>query len=172
MADAIGGLRIIQTSSEIETLPLTEPNRTSYTDYTAVPGVTYAYSVAAFDSINGTLGYSAPAEDLGRRVLMAPTSVVASKGESESQVQIMWRDNSDAEDGYRIYRDGDSIATVADNEISFVDVSPTFGQHHFYEVRAIRRLRGVRRPRPTRATRPSSAPGRSTRRISTRTASS
>jgi hypothetical protein len=133
------GYRVLRrdtASAVIDTLPSIGPNRASYTDYTAVSGATYRYRVAAFDSINGALGYSAPAEDLGRRVLVAPTNVAADKGESETSVEITWRDNSDAEDGYHIYRDSVLIGTEADNSISFVDASPTFGMTHLYEVRA------------------------------------
>jgi hypothetical protein len=133
------GYRVLRqdtASGVIDTLPALGPNRTSYTDYTGVPGATYRYRVAAFDSINGTLGYSAVAEDLGRRVLLAPTNVAADKGASESSVEITWRDDSDAEDGYRIYRDAVLVGTVGDNSISFVDPSPAFGSKHRYDVRA------------------------------------
>jgi hypothetical protein len=110
------------------------PNRGSFTDFSAEPGVTYNYSVAAFDSANGILGYSAPGEDIGWRILLAPTDVEADDGLYETHVNITWTDNSNAEDGYHIYLDTDSIGTVDDNATSFVDSVP--GRAGVYHVRA------------------------------------
>ena len=118
----------------IDTLPAIGPNRSSYTDYTGVPGATYTYSVQAFDSINGTLGYSIPSEDLGRRMLLAPTDANVDKGDSETMVEITWHDNSGAEVGYRIYRDDLEIGTALDNSTSYVDSYTVFGQNHLYRI--------------------------------------
>jgi hypothetical protein len=112
------------------------PNRTSFTDYNAVPGITYNYGVAAFDSANGPVGYSEYAEDTGNRVLAAPSNVRADDGEYEEQVEITWQDNSGAEDGYHIYRDSVLIGETTDNFTTFIDTSPTLGDTCVYSVAA------------------------------------
>ncbi len=124
------------SESVVDTSYTIGPNRTSLTDFTTVPGITYSYSVAAFDSLNGTVGYSEPAEDLGLRVLLPPTGVQASDGEFEEQVEIFWQDNSNAEDGYRIYRDDVLIGETADNFTSHVDSSPILGHISEYSITA------------------------------------
>ena len=100
-------------------------NRTSLTDYSAIPGVTYKYTVEAFDTLGAgdgePQGFSAPASDVGRRVLLPPTNVRASDGKFEKRVEITWEDNSQAEDGYRIYRDGSHIGSTSDNFTFFAD---------------------------------------------------
>jgi hypothetical protein len=131
---------VVSRTDTSETVPDTVytigPNRTSFTDYNAVPGITYSYSVAAFDSANGPFGYSEYAEDTGRRVLVAPTGVQAGDGEYEEEVEITWQDNSGAEDGYHIYRDGVLIGETADNFTTFTDMSPTLGDTAVYSVAA------------------------------------
>jgi len=110
------------------------PNRSTYSDYEGLPGVTYRYRVSAFDDSNGEDGYSSPEVGLGRRTLMAPTAVTADKGLHEDSIEIRWRDNSDAEQAYRIYRDDLLIGSSPDNTISFVDTDPILGQTHAYAV--------------------------------------
>lgn len=124
------------SAAEDDTTFAIGPNRTAFTDFNAIPGVTYNYSVAAFDSASGVLGYSESAEDLGVRVLLAPTRVQAGDAEYEEEVEIFWKDNSGAEDGYRIYRDDVLIGETADNFTSFVDTSPDLGVTHIYSVAA------------------------------------
>ena len=129
------------TSSAVVDSFVIDPNRSSYTDYTGEPGVTYMYSVSAFDSLNGILGYSAPGEDIGRRVLVAPTGVNVDAGSSETVAEVTWRDNSGAEDGYRIYRREDAgtlteVGSTGPNETTFNDFSAPPGDAYEYCVRA------------------------------------
>ncbi|UCF77814.1 MAG: hypothetical protein JSW03_06795, partial [Candidatus Eiseniibacteriota bacterium] len=123
-------------TAEIDTSYTIGPNRTSFTDYSTAPGVTYSYSVSAFDSLSGVVGYSESAEDFGRRVLLPPTGVLADKGESEETVEITWQDNSKAEDGYYIYRDTVLVDSTGDNFTSYVDTSPVLGERNLYRVAA------------------------------------
>jgi fibronectin type 3 domain-containing protein len=112
------------------------PNRTSLTDYCGKPGVTYLYSVAAFDSAGGSVGFSPAGADNGRRVLLAPSGVGADKGVSETAVEVTWRDNSDSEDGYHVYRDSLLIVATEDNTTTFTDHPPDLGIAHIYHVSA------------------------------------
>lgn len=114
----------------------TSPNSTSITDITAESGVTYNYSVAAFDNLGEAYGESDWASDDGRRVLLAPSGLLASDGRFENRVELTWADNSSAEDGYMIYRDGDSIGTTPDNFTSYTDLVEVVGQESEYSIRA------------------------------------
>jgi fibronectin type 3 domain-containing protein len=114
-------------------------NRTSLTDYSAFSGVTYKYTVMAFDTLGAVddepQGFSAPATDLGGRVLLPPTNVLASDGKFEKRVEITWEDNSQAEDGYRIYRDDSPVGSTSDNFTFFADTLMIMpGQTSVYSV--------------------------------------
>ncbi|MGD8413889.1 MAG: hypothetical protein PVF33_06640, partial [Candidatus Latescibacterota bacterium] len=136
VADDASGLRVFQVDTGDTTF--VGPGETLYNDYTAIPGVTYTYSVSAFDELNGTAGYSTVARDQGRRVLLAPTDVAADKGVSEQFVEVTWSDNSNAEDGYHIYRDTLLVKTTEGNYTSYVDTLPIqfLGQRNLYSVEA------------------------------------
>jgi Concanavalin A-like lectin/glucanases superfamily/FG-GAP repeat/Secretion system C-terminal sorting domain len=98
-------------------------NRTTYGDYTGVPGVPYLYRILAIDDY----GFSASATAPGIRTLVQPTQFVASDGISEEIVFLDWADNSDAEDGYHIYRRevggawGAPAASTGKNEPAYED---------------------------------------------------
>ena len=125
------GYRIYRDGTEIAT---TFADRGTYTDLTGVPGTSYTYEVAAYDAI----GESDRISDTGIRVLKAPTNVVASDGTSETSVTITWDDNSVAETGYIVLRDGFQWAsTLPANSTSIVDNITTVGQVRTYTVQAI-----------------------------------
>lgn len=75
------------------------PNSSGFSDNTAVPGMTYVYSVAAFDNLGQDYGESDKGQDKGWRVLNPPDSVQATDGDYEDRVEIFWTDNSSAEQG-------------------------------------------------------------------------
>ncbi|MEM6648377.1 MAG: LamG-like jellyroll fold domain-containing protein, partial [Bacteroidota bacterium] len=119
-------------------------SRTSFADYTGIPNVVYTYAVRAFDeyladtfSESAQGSYAVSTETTGRRTLVAPTDLVASEGTSETEVILTWTDASRAETGYEIYRDGVLISTLAANEATYTDTSPTFNVVHTYGVRAV-----------------------------------
>lgn len=111
-------------------------NVTNFVDLTGVPGTRYKYSVAAFDTDGEARGESDVAGDTGRRVLAAPQNVAASDGSYENHVEVTWEDESNVEDGYRVYRNGVLIHSSADNTTTFVDATPPFGAISEYSVRA------------------------------------
>ena len=112
------------------------PNRTSYTDYDTKSGLTYTYSVAAWDSLGEELGFSAPAADSGGRVLLAPSNVQATDGKFERRIEITWEDNSNAEFGYKIWKSGELYGQTDDNCSYFVDTNPGCGEVSEYSVAA------------------------------------
>jgi hypothetical protein len=126
---AVGGT----DSVLVVTLP---SNRATYTDMTGQSGVTYRYSVAAFDTVGGTTADSPVSCNNGGRLINPPTNVQATDGLYEDRVEISWVDNSDAEDGYYVYRDTTFIGSSLDNVTYFVDNSPKLGAPGLYSVAA------------------------------------
>ncbi len=116
-------------------------NRTTYVDVTGAPGVTYAYSVSAFDA----LGASAARTDYGRRSLEQPQDVTASQGDYEARIRITWSDKSRYEDGYYVYRritgdvaDSVRVDSLGANTLAYEDDGSkqplVLGTHYTYYV--------------------------------------
>ena len=112
-------------------------NRTTYGDYTGIPGTQYTYTLEAIDDFDGSQMES----NAGIRTLDPPTNLVASDGTDEMIVALAWEDNSDAEVGYRIYRRRGTdpfveIGTTGKNEPAFEDAVPDslLGAVFDYEV--------------------------------------
>jgi murein DD-endopeptidase MepM/ murein hydrolase activator NlpD len=54
----------------------------------------------------------------------------------EHSIVLKWEDNSDMESGFRVYRDGSLLKTLAPNATSFTD-KPPFGGPFAYQIEAI-----------------------------------
>jgi fibronectin type 3 domain-containing protein len=67
----------------------------------------------------------------------APTNLSASVG-SCSQVNLSWSDNSGNEDGYKVYRNGNLIASLGSNVTSYQDTGLTASTVYSYTVKAYR----------------------------------
>ncbi|MFZ5432977.1 MAG: T9SS type A sorting domain-containing protein [Calditrichota bacterium] len=88
-------------------------NTTSFTDCTAVPGITHEYSVISSNAC-GAQGVSA----LGARVpTPAQVSAVTASDTICDYVRITW-DDAQGETGYRVARNGTTIATGIDADIT------------------------------------------------------
>jgi hypothetical protein len=118
----------------VDTIRTWSSSSNTFTDKTAVSRVTYWYGVAAFDTLGDAWGRSAMETDIGRRLLLAPTNVLATDDEFEDRVEITWQDNSNAEDGYWIYRSGVLADSTVDNFTSYVDTPPDIGQTYEYSI--------------------------------------
>jgi len=65
----------------------------------------------------------------------APTTLIA-KPQSQSTAYLQWADTANNEDGFKIYRDGNVVGTVAPNSQSYQDTGLTAGKTYNYLVRA------------------------------------
>lgn len=113
--------------------------RSGYTSYTLrrVPTeVQRCYRVIALNA----QGQSAPSNIDCATPPAAPSGLAAVLADGPA-VDLVWRDNSSAEDGYEVRRGSPSVAwgTVANlppNTTSYRDVSVTIDNSYYYEVRA------------------------------------
>ncbi|MEF8917653.1 MAG: fibronectin type III domain-containing protein, partial [Candidatus Bipolaricaulota bacterium] len=99
-------------------------------------------------------------EEAGEQVV-APTSPggLTAEAISSREIRLTWSDNSDNEDGFRIYRNGTEIATVGPNVTSYTDSGLEQGKSYNYSVASfneagesgLREARSVRLPYRTPA---------------------
>lgn len=122
--------------------------RASVGDYGGVPGVEYTYSIRTYDS----RGVSAPVEMKGRRSLAKPGNVTADAGINEDHIRLTWKDNSRAETGYEIWRDGTSLGVIQANTTRYEDFQVAIGASHVYEIAAVDALGSSQRVSVTGST--------------------
>jgi hypothetical protein len=98
----------------------------------ATEGAGFCFAVRAFNA----QGQSPRSEDSCAWIpLVTPTELSASS--VANAVTLRWLDNSNAEAGYRIYRDNVEIAAVGANVATFTEfLSSPPGSRHVYEVAA------------------------------------
>ncbi len=68
----------------------------------------------------------------------APSDVLATDGKFENRVEISWTDNSDDEDGFRIFRDNVLISVTGADITSFVDADANPGDVSEYCVQSLK----------------------------------
>ena len=109
----------------------------SYTDATAVPGVSYAYFVRAVASAC-TSDWSASAT--GSRSVPTPTNLTASDGAYTDRILVFWPALSGATSYELMRSDEDDISsaeTIATtSETSFSDTTAEYGLTYYYYLRA------------------------------------
>ncbi|MCD6167692.1 MAG: fibronectin type III domain-containing protein, partial [Caldisericia bacterium] len=128
------------TFSVIATLP---PNTTTYTDTGLTPDTTYTYRVRAYNSF-GYSDYSNEAEVTTPSLITipeAPTNLTVSDITSES-VSLSWTDNSDNEEGFKLYRrekeeaDFSLLITLPADTTTYTDDSVEPEKTYYYKVLA------------------------------------
>ncbi len=113
----------------------------SYTDGTAVCGVSYNYQVRAYSTVNGTRVYGAYSKAVsGKAVPGTPTVSVSAK--NYEAVNVSWTKVAGV-NGYAIYRKAGSdgsykkIQTISSgSKVSYTDEMVDTGTKYYYKVRA------------------------------------
>ncbi len=131
-SDDEDGFRIYRNGSRIATV---DPDVTSYTDTGLDPGKDYSYQVAAYNTA-GESGMSAQLTSTTGQELPSSPSGLRVEDASPREITITWADNSDDEDGFRIYRNGSRIATVDPDVTSYTDTGLDPGKDYSYQVAA------------------------------------
>jgi chitodextrinase len=114
----------------------------SYSDLSAVPGSTYAYTVEAFDAA----GNRSPPSNTVTVTLAAAADIVPPSVPTPLQlavvsplrVDLAWAASADnvGVQGYQIARDGTVVATVDANTLTFADTSVAAMRSYSYTVEA------------------------------------
>jgi hypothetical protein len=98
----------------------------TYTDINLADGVTYAYTVAAVNTINGvvTSTSSAPAVTalMPGIIIAAPTNFVATPNRAGSSIGLSWRDNATNETDYLVEE-----RSSTDNGVTYTNWAPVTG---------------------------------------------
>lgn len=110
-------------------------NVESYKDTSLQSDTSYTYVVKAFNESGESPGDSITVKTL----LSAPKapSDFKVKEISNNFVTLIWKDNSDNEDGFRIYRDGEVIGYLSENMSSFTDRTVEPAKEYIYEIEAL-----------------------------------
>lgn len=71
-------------------------------------------------ALAGYFAYVQWANAASRRMPEAPTGLTG-KAISATEIELSWKDNSDNEEGFLIYRDGESVGQVPSNKTKYLD---------------------------------------------------
>lgn len=127
---AVAGYKVFRDGSQVATT-----TATSYTDSTGlVAGVTYSYTVLAFDAAGNESAPSNPASAfLDQQAPSQPTNLTATMGGKPVKVTLTWTGSTDnvAVTGYRIYRNGSLLTTVTSTSYTH---KPPKGASTYYIV--------------------------------------
>jgi len=113
-------------------------NITNYTDTGLTEVTKYWYRLRAYNA-GGYSGYSNQAS--GTTQLGAPSNLVAAPV-ATNQINLSWTDNSNIEDGFRVFREPSSngqfrvIATLTSNVTTYADTGVVCNTTYYYMVRA------------------------------------
>ena len=116
------------------------PNVTAYTVSNLNPYTKYYFRVRAYSSTGNADSLSS--EILVSTAIPAAPSELKASASSASQIKLTWKDNSDSEDGFRIFRKPanayyfEPLAEVGKNITSYTDGSLTAGMRYYYKVAA------------------------------------
>jgi parallel beta-helix repeat protein len=131
----VAGYTVYRGGSAVATLG---PGVLIYADTGLGHGVTYSYTVTAFDAAGNTSPQSSPASATTPDDI-APTTPggLAATATSSTSVGVSWTASSDnvAVTGYDVYRDGALLATVGAGTLAYMD-TVAVGSTHSYTVDA------------------------------------
>jgi titin len=113
-------------------------NITSFTDYSLNEGYEYFYKVCAYNTY-GASAYS-PEVGISFPFMEAPKEPNANATRTGTGILLTWMDNSNNEDGFKIWRkkSGDSsfrsIAETAENVTQYTDSGLDTGTNYIYQI--------------------------------------
>jgi len=135
----VTGYRVVRDGATIATVGGTT---TSYGDTSVAASTTYTYVVRAFDAagntsdVSNTASATTPPASGDTQAPTAPTGLSATA--AAGQASLAWGASTDnvGVTGYRVVRDGTTIATVGGTTRSYVDTSVAPATTYFYVVHA------------------------------------
>jgi len=134
-ADNEDGFKIYRSTNgeDFSYLTKVDEDVNEYTDSGLLNGEKYYYRVRAYRS-SAISGYTNTPS--GVTTLPSPSLLTAS-AVSSTQINLSWTDNSNNEDGFKIYRSTDGsnfsqIATVGPNTTSYSNTGLLNGEKYYY----------------------------------------
>ena len=124
-----------------ERLPRVEANRTSFSDTGRTENTTYYYKIKT-DNIGGDSAFSNTRQAVTPKTIPAVPSFLVATAASSSAIDLTWTDNSNNEDGFRVYHSIDNVSFVAllppvgANVVSYTHSGLSSGTTHYYKVTA------------------------------------
>jgi titin len=115
--------------------------KTSYTDNTALLGVSYVYRVTAFNKASTTASGSSQNISLALPPAPAAPSNLIDARSTQNSIALSWKDNATNETGYHLYRSTDGqnytlLASLKPNAKSYTDTKLQPGTTYYYELSA------------------------------------
>jgi chitodextrinase len=135
----VAGYTIYRDNTQLATVP---GSLLSYTDSSAAPSTTYAYTIDAFDAAGNHSPQSSPVSVTTPAAsdTQAPSvpSGLTATASSPSQVDLAWQASTDnvGVAGYSVYRDGALLNTVSGNTLAFSDNTAQPSTTYSYTVDA------------------------------------
>ncbi|MFW6012935.1 MAG: fibronectin type III domain-containing protein [Candidatus Bipolaricaulota bacterium] len=126
------GFRIYRNGSELDTVG---SNTTRYVDDTVRPDTDYSYKVAAFNSAGESSTSSSSRITTPENTPTRPGNL-SLRDRGPEEIELTWTDNSDNEEGFRIYRNGSELDTVGSNTTRYVDDTVRPDTDYSYKVAA------------------------------------
>ena len=125
------GFKIYRNGTQITTVG---EGITTFTDSGLSANTSYTYQVKATNSVGDSSAISTTVTTQDT-VPTAPSSLSATTVTSSS-VKLIWSDNSSNETGFRLYRNGSSIASLGAGTTTYTDSSLSANTSYTYELRA------------------------------------
>ena len=126
---AVQGYKVYRNGNQVATV-----STTAYPDTNLSPSTSYAYTIAAYDAAGNTSGQSAsasattpaspPPSDTTAPSVPGSVSAVAA---TSSQINVSWAASTDnvGVQGYKVYRNGNQVATASTTAYSDTNLSPS-----------------------------------------------
>ena len=130
-ADNEDGFRIYRDEILIDSS--TPANVTSFVDNDVQEGRSYNYCVSAYNNGGESSGLCI---DVSIPIsIPAAPSKMSAKAYADG-VMLTWQDNADNEKGFRLYRDGKLLQTLAADSVEYLDTTTQENRHYIYELEA------------------------------------
>ena len=112
------------------------PDDKMFLDTHLMPGTLYEYEIKAINDIGSSTSVKAQATTLDRDTMIIPPTNLFGEVQSDKYIILRWSDNSDNEDGFKIYRDNELIYTTKANKTQYVDIDVETNRYYTYMVKA------------------------------------
>ena len=120
-----------------ELIYTTLPDAFFYIDEGLSPATSYEYKIVAVNSAGKSEELFAEATTFYKgNMIYPPTDLKAEISDQKGEIALSWRDNSDNEDGFKIYRDGRLIFIAKRDSTEYVDKGLEKGRFYAYTIKA------------------------------------